>query len=161
MSSASTRARTIDALEQAILRQDPSLVAESALPEPSAVCPYQGLKPYDLDDAELFFGRDSDIAACLRKLSDTSVLAVVGPSGCGKSSLVRAGVAAALRSDGRQVVVMTPGPHPVAALAAAMPGTGRRRRWSWTSARRSSRCAGPRRAGDFLAALTVTPPRRR
>ncbi len=31
------------ALEQAILRQDPSLVAEAALPEPGAVCPYLGL----------------------------------------------------------------------------------------------------------------------
>ncbi|WP_166665752.1 nSTAND1 domain-containing NTPase [Kribbella caucasensis] len=114
----------LDALEQAILRQDPSLVVESALPEPSAACPYPGLKSYDVDDAEVFFGRDADVAACLRRLSDSSVLAVVGPSGCGKSSLVRAGVAAALRRDGVRVVVMTPGVHPVAALAAVMPGTG-------------------------------------
>ncbi|WP_433167555.1 BTAD domain-containing putative transcriptional regulator [Kribbella sp. CA-247076] len=110
-------------LEQAILRQDPSLVAESVLPEPSPICPYPGLKPYDVDDADTYFGRDSDITACLRKLTDTSVLAVAGPSGCGKSSLVRAGVAAALRRDGKQVVVMTPGAHPVAALAAAAPDT--------------------------------------
>ncbi|MFI6826638.1 BTAD domain-containing putative transcriptional regulator [Kribbella sp. NPDC050241] len=113
----------VDALEQAILRQDPSLVAASALPEPSPECPYPGLKPYDVDDADSFFGRDADIAACLRRLADESVLAVAGPSGCGKSSLIRAGVAATLRRDGRQVVVMTPGPHPVAALAAAMSGT--------------------------------------
>jgi DNA-binding SARP family transcriptional activator/WD40 repeat protein/energy-coupling factor transporter ATP-binding protein EcfA2 len=115
----------IDVLEQAILRQDPSLVAESALPEPSPVCPYPGLKPYGVDDADSFFGRDSDIAACLQKLSEQSVLAVVGPSGCGKSSLVQAGVAAALHRDGLRVVVMTPGSHPVAAMAAAMPGAGR------------------------------------
>ena len=114
----------IDALEEAILRQDPSLVAESAPPEPSPICPYPGLKPYGVDDADSFFGRDSDIAACLHKLSEHSVLAVVGPSGCGKSSLVRAGVAAALYRDGLRVVVMTPGPHPVAAMAAAMPGAG-------------------------------------
>ncbi|WP_132297017.1 BTAD domain-containing putative transcriptional regulator [Kribbella sp. VKM Ac-2568] len=114
----------IDALEQAILRQDPSLVAEHAMPEPDRVCPYPGLKAYDLDDADTFFGRDADIAACLRKLTDTSVLAVIGPSGCGKSSLVRAGVAASLQRDGRRVVVMTPGVHPVAALAATMPTTG-------------------------------------
>ncbi|MGY4771215.1 nSTAND1 domain-containing NTPase [Kribbella sp. CWNU-51] len=114
----------IDALEQAILRQDPSLVVESALPEPSPDCPYLGLKPYDVDDADGFFGRDSDVAACLHKLSESSALAVVGPSGCGKSSLVRAGVAAALRRDGTRVVVMTPGARPVAALAAAMPGQG-------------------------------------
>ncbi|HYU86738.1 MAG TPA: BTAD domain-containing putative transcriptional regulator [Kribbellaceae bacterium] len=114
----------LDALEQAMLRQDPSLVVAGAPPEPSPVCPYPGLRSYDLDDADGFFGRDADVAACLRKLSETSVLAVVGPSGCGKSSLVRAGVAASLRRDGRQVAVMTPGVHPVAALAAAMPGKG-------------------------------------
>ncbi|TCC61303.1 hypothetical protein E0H73_18895 [Kribbella pittospori] len=113
----------VNALEQAILRQDPSLVADTALPEPSPECPYPGLKPYDVDDADTFFGRDSDIAACLRRLGDVSVLAVAGPSGCGKSSLIRAGVAATLRRDGRQVVVMTPGPHPVAALTAAVSGT--------------------------------------
>ncbi len=114
----------IDALEQAILRQDPALVVPSALPEPSAVCPYQGLKPYDLDDAELFFGRESQVAVGLRKLSDTSILAVVGPSGCGKSSLIRAGIAATLRSDGRRIVTITPGVHPMRALAAALPGKG-------------------------------------
>jgi WD40 repeat protein/DNA-binding SARP family transcriptional activator/energy-coupling factor transporter ATP-binding protein EcfA2 len=114
----------IDALEQAILRQDPSLVAGRALPEPAPVCPYPGLKAYDLDDADGFFGRDTDIAACQRKLAENSVLAVVGPSGCGKSSLVRAGVAASLRRDGKRVVVMTPGVHPVTALAATMPVTG-------------------------------------
>ncbi|WP_328519281.1 nSTAND1 domain-containing NTPase [Kribbella sp. NBC_00359] len=114
----------IDALEQAILRQDPALVVPSALPEPSAVCPYQGLKPYDLDDAELFFGRESQVAVGLRKLSDTSILAVVGPSGCGKSSLIRAGIAATLRSDGRSIVTITPGVHPLRVLAAALPGKG-------------------------------------
>lgn len=112
----------IGLLEQAILRQDPSLVVASALPEPSTECPYLGLKPYDLDDAEVFFGRDAEVAAGLRKLADNSVLAVVGPSGCGKSSLARAGIAARLRSGGRRVVVMTPGVHPVAALADALPG---------------------------------------
>ncbi|RZU03375.1 DNA-binding SARP family transcriptional activator [Kribbella rubisoli] len=114
----------IDALEQAILRQDPALLGPAALPEPSASCPYQGLKPYDVDDAELFFGRDTEVAAGLRKLSDRSVLAVVGPSGCGKSSLIRAGVAATLQRDGGRIVTITPGLHPMQALAAALPGEG-------------------------------------
>jgi WD40 repeat protein/DNA-binding SARP family transcriptional activator len=104
------------ALEAAILRQDPSLVAEVALPEPSATCPYQGLVPYDVADAETFFGRDADVVACLRRLATVGVLAVVGPSGSGKSSLVRAGVAAALRRDGRPVAVVNPGAHPTDAL---------------------------------------------
>jgi WD40 repeat protein/DNA-binding SARP family transcriptional activator len=104
------------ALEAAILRQDPSLVADAALPEPSTTCPYLGLVPYDVADAEAFFGRDADVAACLRRLATTGVVAVVGPSGSGKSSLVRAGVAAALGRDGRRVVVVTPGAHPGDAL---------------------------------------------
>ena len=57
-------------LEQAILRQDPSLVAAAALPEPSAVCPYLGLVPYDVDDADGFFGRDAEVDACLERLAD-------------------------------------------------------------------------------------------
>ncbi|MEV0285420.1 BTAD domain-containing putative transcriptional regulator [Kribbella sp. NPDC050820] len=114
----------VDTLEQAILRQDPALVVATALPEPSPRCPYPGLKPYDVADADGFFGRDHEVAACLRKLAETRVLAVIGPSGCGKSSLIRAGVAAGLRRDGRVVVVMTPGAHPVAALTAAVPRGG-------------------------------------
>src|ERR671910_823051 len=111
------------ALEQAILRQDPSLVAGSAMPEPSATCPYLGLVPYDVGDADAFFGRDVALTACLHRLATTGALAVVGPSGCGKSSLVRAGVVAALRSEGRRVVVITPGAHPMDALT-VLPTSG-------------------------------------
>jgi energy-coupling factor transporter ATP-binding protein EcfA2 len=111
------------ALEAAILRQDPSLVAEVALPEPNATCPYLGLVPYDMADAEAFFGRDADVAACLRRLATIGVLAVVGPSGSGKSSLVRAGVAAVLDRDGRRVAVVTPGAHPTDALT-VLPDAG-------------------------------------
>jgi WD40 repeat protein/energy-coupling factor transporter ATP-binding protein EcfA2 len=74
-------------------------------------------------DADAFFGRDADVAACLRRLAAVGVLAVVGPSGSGKSSLVRAGVAAALERDGRRVVVVTPGAHPNDALT-VLPATG-------------------------------------
>jgi DNA-binding SARP family transcriptional activator/WD40 repeat protein len=104
------------ALEEAILRQDPALVAETALPPPRPSCPYRGLVPYDVGDAEDFYGRDDDVAAGLRKLSAVGALVVTGPSGSGKSSLIRAGLAAALERDGQRVVIITPGPHPVDAL---------------------------------------------
>ncbi len=104
------------ALEQAILHQDPSLVVAAALPEPSPVCPYLGLVPYDVADSEGFFGREREIDGCLERLAAVGVLTVVGPSGSGKSSLVRAGVAAALQRRGRRVVVITPGPRPMDAL---------------------------------------------
>ena len=64
-----------------------------------------------------FFGRSADVDACLQQLAATGVLVVVGPSGSGKSSMVRAGVVAALRRDGRDVVMITPGRHPSDALA--------------------------------------------
>jgi len=104
------------ALEQAILRQDPSVEVQAALPEPNPVCPYPGLVAYDIQDAGSFFGRESDIEACLAHLDAGSALAIVGASGSGKSSLARAGVAATLERDGRRVRVMTPGRHPLDVL---------------------------------------------
>ncbi|WP_404384737.1 winged helix-turn-helix domain-containing protein [Knoellia locipacati] len=105
-------------LERAILRQDPNLTAASAALEPKHTdCPYLGLLAYDISDAATFFGRESDVSACLRRLGESGVVAILGPSGCGKSSLARAGVGAALERDGRRVLVMTPGTHPARTLA--------------------------------------------
>jgi DNA-binding SARP family transcriptional activator/WD40 repeat protein len=111
------------ALEQAILQQDPSLLTDAADTEVSRTCPYLGLVPYDVEDADGFFGRVQEVSACLHRLADTGVLVVVGPSGSGKSSLVRAGVAASLRRDGRRVVVVTPGSRPTDALT-VLPESG-------------------------------------
>ena len=114
------------ALEQSILRQDPSLVVPAARPVTDR-CPWQGLMAYDVGDAERFFGRDADVAACLAILARSSFLALVGPSGSGKSSIMRAGVLSALRSRGHRVVLITPGSRPMQALSAlpenAPPGT--------------------------------------
>ena len=96
-------------LEQAMLRQDPSLSAATALPRPVARCPYPGLLPYEVDDADFFFGRAPDLAACRRRLTESGVLVLVGPSGSGKSSLLRAGLAASLADDGVQCVIVPTG----------------------------------------------------
>ena len=104
------------AVERAILRQDPSLRPGTRTPEPAADCPWLGLVSYDVADAEAFFGREDDIAAGLDRLGATGVLVVVGPSGGGKSSLVRAGVAAALRGLGRPVTVLHPGSRPTESM---------------------------------------------
>jgi WD40 repeat protein/energy-coupling factor transporter ATP-binding protein EcfA2 len=111
-------------LENAILRQDPALVVDDADPVVAVSCPYRGLVPYDVGDTTAYFGREADVTACLRRLDEVGVLAVVGPSGCGKSSLVRAGVAAALVRDGHAVEVVTPGAHPEDVLAEAPAGAG-------------------------------------
>lgn len=104
-------------LQEQILRHDAAL-AVSAAGEPSSICPYLGLVPYDIADTDGFFGRAADVAACLGRLEEAGVLAVVGPSGCGKSSLVRAGLAARLQHDTRPVAVISPGQRPMDALAA-------------------------------------------
>jgi WD40 repeat protein/DNA-binding SARP family transcriptional activator len=87
--------------------------------------PYVGLRPFQEDDADRFFGRDGDVARLLDRLDAVRFLAVLGPSGSGKSSLVRAGLLPALGgggvpgSDTWEVQVLRPGHHPRAALHAA------------------------------------------
>jgi DNA-binding SARP family transcriptional activator/WD40 repeat protein len=108
------------ALELSILRQEPGLAAP---PEPATVseaCPYKGLLPYGEGDAEGFFGRSAEVAACLERLRTTSLLVLAGHSGCGKSSLLRAGLVPALQARGGVPVVLTPAPDPAAAWAAAV-----------------------------------------
>lgn len=105
------------ALEQSILKQDAGLL----IPAPrlrALQCPWQGLKAYDVDDTERFFGRGPDVRSCLDLLAASSFAALVGPSGSGKSSIMRAGVLAALRARGHKIVLMTPGRRPVEALTA-------------------------------------------
>jgi len=110
------------ALEQAILRQDPGIAPPTTLPEASTSCPWPGLLAYGMDDAEEFFGRDLETATCLRRLAADGVVVVVGASGSGKSSLVRAGIAASLRRNGRRVVVVTPdGNRPLDSLSGLPP----------------------------------------
>lgn len=113
------------ALEQSILNQDPSLRA----PQPrtgTGECPWQGLKAYDVDDADRFFGRSRDVQACLDLLAAGSFAALVGPSGSGKSSIMRAGVLAALRERGRSIVLVTPTARPLDALTALPEGADER-----------------------------------
>ena len=84
------------------------------------VNPYPGLRPFEVEDSERFFGRDAIIDAVINRLASTRFVAVVGASGSGKSSLVRAGVTARLRPV-ETVVVITPGPHPARRLEFSSP----------------------------------------
>jgi DNA-binding SARP family transcriptional activator/WD40 repeat protein len=101
------------ALERSILAQDPGLTGPPAVAGwHSGGCPYRGLAAYDVGDGEWFFGRDREIAECLGIVDATGFVAIVGASGSGKSSLARAGVAPALRRDGRDAAVVVPGADP-------------------------------------------------
>jgi WD40 repeat protein/DNA-binding SARP family transcriptional activator len=108
------------ALEAAVLRHDDGLAAPPVTAAVSEDCPYKGLVPYDVGDADAFFGRDGEVAACLGRLERTSVLVVAGPSGCGKSSLVRAGLVPALVRAGRTVAMFSPGVDAEGAMTTAL-----------------------------------------
>jgi energy-coupling factor transporter ATP-binding protein EcfA2 len=93
--------------------------------------PFVGLRPFDSDDAHLFFGRDEQVDALTARLREHRFVAVMGTSGSGKSSLVRAGLLPAL--EGGQVAgggtdwsiaVMAPGANPIGNLAVALARAG-------------------------------------
>ena len=89
--------------------------------------PFPGLRPFEFDESQLFFGRDGQSEQLIAKLNGTRFLAVVGTSGSGKSSLVRAGLMPALYSgfmpgagSGWRMAVMRPGNDPLGNLAQAL-----------------------------------------
>ena len=61
-------------------------------------CPYKGLAVYEVEDSELFHGRNRLVGRLIGTLVDHPLLVVSGSSGAGKSSVVRAGVLPALAS---------------------------------------------------------------
>jgi WD40 repeat protein/tetratricopeptide (TPR) repeat protein len=89
--------------------------------------PYPGLRPYEQNETDIFFGREEHTDQLLEKLRQTRFLAIVGPSGCGKSSLARAGLLAGLRAGFLseagihwRIAEMRPGNSPYANLAQAL-----------------------------------------
>ena len=89
--------------------------------------PFVGLRPFESDEAQLFFGRTEQTTELLQRLHRTRFLAVVGSSGCGKSSLVRAGLIPQLKGgmlvgdrDRWFMATMKPGDHPRQHLATAL-----------------------------------------
>jgi conflict system STAND superfamily ATPase len=56
-------------------------------------CPYPGVRPYQADDAEGFYGRDAEVDELIGRMrAGEREIYVIGPSGSGKSSLVAAGL---------------------------------------------------------------------
>jgi len=106
---------------------------EKLTPEPGEP-PFQGLQYFDENDASRFFGREQLTAQVIGRLQRSRFLVIIGASGSGKSSLVRAGVIPSLKAGGRLVDgslpptgspgwdyrLLTPGGHPLDALAAVL-----------------------------------------
>lgn len=89
--------------------------------------PYVGLRPFDVDESFLFFGRTKQTLELLQRLHQHHFVAVVGNSGCGKSSLLRAGLIPDLKAgylveDGDYwvITIMKPGKSPLYNLAEAL-----------------------------------------
>lgn len=80
--------------------------------------PYLGLATFEAADERWFFGRRELVDDMRERLSEQALLALFAPSGAGKSSLLRAGLLPAVAHSGEELgVLMTPGDHPVEALA--------------------------------------------
>jgi WD40 repeat protein len=89
--------------------------------------PFPGLRPFELDEEHLFFGREGQSDELMTRLQRTRFLGVVGTSGSGKSSLVRAGLLPSLysgflpgASSSWRIAVLRPGSAPMHNLAAAL-----------------------------------------
>jgi len=98
--------------------------------------PYKGLRPFEEQDADTFYGRETLTQHLLDRLAEDSpaahFLTVVGPSGSGKSSVIKAGVIAALRkgalpgSEDWFIIEMTPKSNPLNELYIALMGIATR-----------------------------------
>ena len=70
--------------------------------------PYKGLKKFEPEDKEFFFGRDQFITELANELGQTNLLLLLGASGSGKSSVVRAGLLSWLQKKwGSRLVNLT------------------------------------------------------
>ena len=88
--------------------------------------PYPGLASFTEEDAEYFFGRESEVEALWAKLNGPArLLGLVGPSGAGKTSFLRAGVIPNA-SEEWAIVRCTPG---TAVLGFAQASVGACARW--------------------------------
>ncbi|MCA1780891.1 MAG: PQQ-binding-like beta-propeller repeat protein [Intrasporangiaceae bacterium] len=123
---AQARAELADSVE---MLRDTGADAEPVDP---GVCPWRGLRSYEIGDARWFAGRERLIAELVARLAGTRLLSLVGASGSGKSSVLRAGLLGALATDvlpgsaGWRVVTLRPGAHPMRELARRSLGpTGR------------------------------------
>ncbi len=125
-------------LEEQILLQDPDLepAVRSTVGSHRGTHvenPYQGLRAFQEQDEDRFFGRDELIDRLVDRVrDDCRFTAVVGPSGSGKSSVVQAGAIPRLRREAPaiRVVTMQPGTKPFAELHASLDRSGgERARW--------------------------------
>ena len=95
---------------------------------PDGVCPYKGLRFFDVEDAPYFYGREALTQKLIERVQvgKGNFLAVLGVSGSGKSSVLRAGLMYQLQQERRlpgteqwKIRIFTPGEQPLVSLATA------------------------------------------
>jgi energy-coupling factor transporter ATP-binding protein EcfA2 len=98
---------------------------------PDKMNPFPGLRPFEMQEKYLFFGREDQTVELLKRLGQARFMAVVGTSGSGKSSLVRAGLLPELHGgtmtdagSSWEIAVMRPGGDPLTNLAKALEDSG-------------------------------------
>ena len=90
--------------------------------------PYRGLRAFEAEHRELFFGRTAETRSVVERLRRQPFVLVAGDSGVGKSSLCRAGVLPAITEGAIEpertwfASSITPGRKPVRALINALAG---------------------------------------
>ena len=93
-------------------------------PERETRNPYKGLKGYETEDADVFFGRKASVDAAFGYLKNGAAAMVISaPSGMGKSSFARAGLYPKLKNElGFETLLqMRPGEFPMSTLDELMP----------------------------------------
>ncbi|MGC9346598.1 MAG: BTAD domain-containing putative transcriptional regulator, partial [Anaerolineae bacterium] len=115
------------AIRQGAITADQGFSPVEDHPPAPGSCPFKGLHYFDVDDADLFFGREALTERLVRRVAGGEpFLAVIGASGSGKSSLLRAGLVAQLQRGAiaerysRQVKLLTPTADPVQSLCRAL-----------------------------------------
>lgn len=87
--------------------------------------PYKGLKKFESEDKDRFFGRDQFLTGLVNELDQTNFVLLLGGSGSGKSSAIRAGLIPWLvERQGSHLVnlVFTPDRDPFESLYASLLG---------------------------------------
>jgi hypothetical protein len=65
--------------------------------------PYRFLEHFDVEDADLFFGREEEASALVEMIRQENLVVLFGRSGIGKTSLLRAGVMGSLNRESEDV----------------------------------------------------------
>ena len=127
---------TIYVIQQTTEKRSPQATADISAAK-IGPNPYKGLAAFKEDDADRYFGRESQVLRIWQRFQElykqagrekavARFLPILGPSGCGKSSLARAGLLPELArqpladKEKLQVAVMMPGTRPLEALAGVL-----------------------------------------